>query len=155
MVEEVEKQGWMSPVDLAWAAGLFEGEGSVRINSPTQRNLGALIVDVANTDEAIVAFFHQGWGGYFRRVNARSERRKDFWRWRLAALEAARFLRDISPYLKSPRLRERIRLGLAFQDQKSKKTRTNRGASYRTQQQAYFQRMKVLNQRGSDGRRKS
>lgn len=37
MVEEVEKQGWMSPVDLAWAAGLFEGEGSVRINSPTQR----------------------------------------------------------------------------------------------------------------------
>lgn len=32
----------MTPVELAWSAGLFEGEGSVRINTATRRNLGEL-----------------------------------------------------------------------------------------------------------------
>lgn len=137
----------MTPLDLAWAAGLFEGEGSIRINVPTRRNLGALLVDVVNTDEHIVNFFHSGWGGHLKRTAAKGNR-KAFWTWRAAALMAARFLREIAPYLRSPRLRERLSVALEFQAQKTT-THANRQSVYRIRQVAYYERMKHLNRRGN------
>lgn len=48
-------------VDLAWSAAIIEGEGSIRINSATHRNLGALIVSVTNTDREIIDWFQSHW----------------------------------------------------------------------------------------------
>jgi hypothetical protein len=137
----------VTPVELAWAAGMFEGEGSVRINVPTKRNLGSLLVDMVNTDAEVVAFFDERWPGYLRQVAFEGGHRRDYWRWRCAALVAARFLTDVLPYLRTDRVREKALLGLEFQDQKTA-ARSNRTPEYAARQRSYYERMAVLNQRG-------
>jgi hypothetical protein len=107
----------MTPVELAWAAGLFEGEGSVRISKPAFRNWGTLNVDVPNTDKEIVDFFAQRWAGSVHYTAAHA-RQREVWRWRCAARQAAAFLEEIRPFIRTSRVRERIEHGLAFQAQK-------------------------------------
>lgn len=136
----------MTDIELAWAGGIFEGEGSVRINSPTQRNLGALLVDMVNTDKALVEFFNERWPGYFRSVSPAGNRRI-FWRWRIAAHDAAEFLRAVQPFLRGEK-RARVALGLEYQLQKVQ-SKANRTPEYRARQISYFDRMKALNSRGS------
>jgi hypothetical protein len=136
----------VSPEELAWAAGMFEGEGSVRVNVPTRRNLGALLVDIANTDAEIVAFFQARWPGYMRPVRGTGNRR-DFYVWRAAALVAARFLNDVLPYLRTARVREKALLGLDFQAQKTSGAE-RLTAEYAARQRDYYDRMKLLNRRG-------
>lgn len=139
----------MNAADLAWAAGMFEGEGSVRINSPTRRNLGALLCDLPNTDREVVAFYQNGWPGYMREVTAPTNpRQRPYWRWRVAALVAARFLTDVLPYLRTERVRERALLGLEFQAGKSTTHAVCRSPEYAERQRSYYERMRTLNRRG-------
>lgn len=137
--------GRVPDLELAWAAGVFEGEGSVRINKPTQRNRGALLCDMVNTCPEITQFFADRWGGYHRPVPA-APPRNAYWRWRVAALEAARFLRDIRPYLRTAKYLTRVELALSFQDQKRRAH--NRGALYLATQDEYYEQMRDLNVRG-------
>lgn len=133
----------MIPTELAWAAGLFEGEGSVRISKPAARNWGSLNVDVPNTDEAIVRFFADRWGGSIH-YSAPSGRRRGYWRWRCAAKQAAEFLVVIRPYIVSPRVAQKIDHGLEFQQQKRKSS----DESYRQDQWEAYWWMAELNVRG-------
>lgn len=142
----------LSVAELAWAAGFFEGEGSVRINSATRRNHTALMALVPNTDESLVRFFLERWGGSIQGRAAQGRRRR-FWRWTCSSRMAARFFRDILPYVVSPRIRAKIELALEFQLQKSRPGRQPEGdrAEYFGRQLEYFERMKVLNLRGPEG----
>jgi hypothetical protein len=134
-------------LDLAWAAGMFEGEGSVRINTPTRRNLGALLCDMVNTDVEVIAFYQGRWPGYMRQVAATPPRRP-FYRWRISSGVAAEFLNDILPYLRTARVREKALLGLEFQAGKTRDQSVNRTDAYRERQAGYYERMKALNVRG-------
>ncbi|MDP9350375.1 MAG: hypothetical protein M3P51_02365 [Chloroflexota bacterium] len=134
----------ITEVDLAWAAGLFEGEGSVRINPVTDRNWGHLTASVTSIDADIVGFFHDRWGGYCKSVSVGPGRRPAF-AWLIAARRAAAFLSQIQPYLRSERMREKVEWGLAFQAQKRLGAR---GEEYRATQQQYAERMAELNLRG-------
>lgn len=136
----------MTTEELAWAAGLFEGEGSVRVAPWTPRNRGALCCDIANTNIEIVAFFRERWGGQLTEYDAR-ERRRAYWRWRVYSLAAQALLNDILPYLRTRIYRERALLGLDYQAQKSKKP-DNRTPEYHARQVDYYERMRVLNRRG-------
>lgn len=130
--------------NMAWLAGVLESEGSIRINTPTKRNWGALLVDMVNTDLELVAPFQEHWPGYLREVPANGNRRA-YWRYRCAATVAARLLTDLMPYFRSERMRERALLALRFQAQKRAGVRTD---DYREQQQAFYEQMKALNVRG-------
>jgi hypothetical protein len=139
----------VTPEELAWAAGMFEGEGSVRINAPSPRNLGALLCDLPNTDEQVVAFYQQRWPGYMRQVLTPEDgSRRDFWRWRCAARVAAGFLSDVLPYLRTDRVREKALLGLEFQAGKSTTHAICRAPEYAARQRDYYDRMTALNLRG-------
>lgn len=137
----------MDVVDLAWAAGLFEGEGTVRINTATKRNLGHLIVSVVNTDRSTVEFFQDRWPGTLRGATGLNPlKQRPAWVWTVAARKAAAFLTDIQPYLRSERVRRKAALGLEFQAQKA---RTNWVSDeYRETQWLFFMEMKELNLRG-------
>jgi|SRR5216684_3094975 len=136
----------LAPEELAWQAGMFEGEGSVRINSRTVRNMGSLLADMVNVQPEVTRVFADAWGGYHRLVRMQPPRR-DHYRWRLASLQAAAFLRAIQPYLHTAVYRERVALGLEYQAQKIGGPR-NRTEEYAARQQNYYLRMKALNQRG-------
>ncbi len=141
----------MKPVDLAWAAGVFEGEGSIRINPSTKRNNGALLVDMVNTDPEMVQFFQTYWPGYMRGPLSRrgDGNWRDYYRYRSAAWVAARFLTDVLPYLRTERMRGKAELGLAYQAQKSKLSTVNRTPEYRARQVWFYEQMAALNLRGA------
>ncbi len=143
---EVPDPPALSVAELAWGAGMFEGEGSVRINVATTHNNGALLVDLVNTDETLVRWFSDRFGGSVRHGKLRGNRRP-YWRWRAASLLAASFLRAIYPYVKGEK-RERVALALEFQAQKVSGW-GNRAAAYAARQRDYYERMKRLNHRGA------
>lgn len=137
----------MNEIELAWAAGLFEGEGSVRINGFRPNALGALSVELANCDMEIIEFFRARWGGAVRTAKLKPPRRQAYY-WRLAARQAAAFLEELRPYLRTARYRARADLAIVYQFQKVN-SRENRTPAYRDRQQAFYEEMAALNIRGS------
>lgn len=139
----------MTAVELAWAAGLFEGEGTVRINKPSnnRKNCGSLLASVVNTDRQVLEFFQARWPGYMKSATGLGPRQKPAWVWVIAATKAAAFLRDIRPFVVRDRVRQRIDHGLYFQGQK----RRGRGRSspeYIEDQWNAYWWMCHLNERG-------
>lgn len=134
----------MSISELYWQAGMFEGEGSIRISKPNRTNWGYLCVDLANTDKTIVNIFQQMWGGRIAYYEPGGNR-KPYWRWRCYAIAARDFLRCMWPCLLTDKYRHRCVVGMDFQDQKE----SNRSdIEYRNRQWMFYSRMKVLNHRG-------
>lgn len=135
-------------VELAWAAGLFEGEGTVRINKPTKRNLGHLVVSVVNTDRDVLDFFQQRWPGYMKPATGLDPRRqRPAWVWVVAARRAAEFLRCIRPFLVRRMVMKRIEHALDFQDGK-RVGRATRTREYVEEQWFAYLWMRELNARG-------
>jgi len=139
-----------SEILLAWMAGIFEGEGSIRIDKPTRRNMGSLVIDLPNTDKEITDPFFTEWGGHYRKVEA-CGRKRAYWRWRIASRNAFAFLLELYPYFRTERVRRRAELGISFQRQKQ----MHGGrvpAGYLERQVEYYEKMKVLNRRGYQAR---
>jgi hypothetical protein len=139
-------------IELAWAAGLFEGEGTIRINKPSLRNWGSLCVSVVNTDRQIVDWFQVRWPGYMKASTGLRPEQRPAWVWVIAAHSAAAFLEQIGPYVVRDRVRERIALALRFQSEKRSDVRRmsddDRHAYAQAQWEAYWW-MCELNKRGN------
>ena len=106
--------------ELAYMAGIFDGEGCIRINRdnlPQYRGgkRYELRVSITSTDEWLCKYFRENWGGY---IHCEIKPfRKSFWRWALVARQSMLFLEALLPYL-------HIKLAqaeLALQFQKIKK----------------------------------
>lgn len=142
----------MTATDLSWAAGLFEGEGSIRINKATRHNLGHLVASVTNTDREVVAFFQSRWPGYMKSVSGLRVDQRQAWRWVVASRRAASFIAAIRPFLQTRRVIEKADFGLSFQRQKTSAHAVCRSDEYREQQFNAYLWMKELNVRGATGR---
>jgi hypothetical protein len=137
----------LTEVELAWAAGLFEGEGAIKIDRASAYQC-RLMVALRMTDLDIVCFFHERWGGSFGPHKVRPECRPQ-WSWAVVSRMAGAFLEDVSPYFRSPRVREKAAVALAFQGQKRAGNRTaSEFNQYRSEQWAYWAEMRDLNRRG-------
>lgn len=135
--------------DLAWAAGLFEGEGTVRINKPSRRNTGALLASVVNTDRQVSEWFQTRWPGFMKRATGLDpSRQRPAWVWVVAARRAVAFLSAIRPFVVRDLVRARIDHGLAFQAEKSASPLVNRSVAYAEQQWIAYWWMRELNARG-------
>jgi hypothetical protein len=136
----------MTPLEKAWAAGILEGEGTIRINKARMRNLGHLQVSVVNTDIEIVKFFQDRWPGSLKGLHPLGNRRAAFL-WTVVSRKAESFLIEIEPYVLTNRVKEKIKIGLRFQSQKNKHGGIVTD-QYREQQWLFFMAMKELNLRG-------
>jgi len=134
--------------DMNYQAGMFEGEGSIRINKPTKRNMGSLLVDLANTVQSIPLEFQKMWGGSIK-YHPPQGRRKGYWRWRAASKMAEAFLLAMWPCLRTSKYKARCVLALDFQSQKATYGRWV-GSDYLDRQWRFYERMKELNHRGHD-----
>lgn len=133
---------------IAWAAGLFEGEGSIRINKATKRNLGHLVVSVVNTDYQVLEFFQRRWPGYLKRATGLRPDQRPAWVWVVAARKAAAFLEAISPFVVRDIVKARIDCALKFQRDKAVPGATRVSDEYRAEQFGSYLWMKELNMRG-------
>jgi len=111
----------ISEPERAYAAGLIDGEGSIRM---TRRGSDGgktfrvgqhtLMVEMTNTDESLIKWMQERFGGsvyYAPEDVSRNAREK--WHWRVSANKALHCLDAVWPYLVSKR--QQAKLGRRFQ----------------------------------------
>ena len=98
-------RGVMRQTDLAWAAGLFDGEGCVSLRPrqrANQRTRGyELRVEASMTDQATIQRLQSLFGGTCRFDEARQRRCPDWqpqWSWVLGTGQSVAFLQRVRPY---------------------------------------------------------
>lgn len=105
--------------DLAWAAGFFEGEGSVDIKKRPDNNY-LIRVSASNCVSAYLRRLSLMFGGkvYPRKdvdMRAKTQKRHK-WTWEIGADMAYRFLGAIFPYMSSSGKIEEAKLAMEFQE---------------------------------------
>ena len=104
----------MQSIELAWAAGFYDGEGSTGVERRRQapgrgQPYVGLVVEVTQVDERPLRRFAAAVG--VGRINLRPRRgnRQPQWRWRAAGGAARRALRALWPYLSEPKREQALR----------------------------------------------
>ena len=117
----------MKKTDLAYTAGLMDGEGCIAIyKRPSKTSKDkirfSLTVTIGISNEWIPQWLKLAYGGSIRPQRLPS--RRVFWSWVIEAQQALGFLKLITPYLHLKR--PQAELAIKFQEQK----RRGRGANH-------------------------
>ena len=114
--------------DIAYVAGLFDGEGYVDIYSASTSKKSKspslmLRVIISQKDGSVMNWLDKTFGGYVR-----MERRKESWiyRWELKSQKAKNFLKLILPYLKIKHAQ--ATLAIEFEEVKGQYLETLKGS---------------------------
>lgn len=91
-------QAVVSADELAYIAGLFDGEGCVTFARCRKWHYVTSLV--TNTDRDILEYLQGLFGGNISRLSLRKPGWKQGWSWRLTGSEAVEFLAAIQPWLK-------------------------------------------------------
>lgn len=130
----------------AWAAGIFEGEGTVSICKGGRKSQTRERVSVTNVDRQLLDAIHVAWpGGRMRCVGARSKNARDAWEWSISAEAAMRFLLDITPFLVTDRVRSKLGV---YTEHFYTRMSGSRDDARRSRLLAIHQQMRTLNRRG-------
>jgi hypothetical protein len=106
----------IAPTVAAYAAGLFDGEGHISIQTPLLKENGRryhrLMLSLVNTDKRLVDWLIEQFGGYVSYHRRPTNGHQDSWGWATNSQVAEQFLRAIQPYavLKA----EQIEIALAL-----------------------------------------
>lgn len=138
----------VTELDLAWAAGLFEGEGCISIGVRNSDETYRLICIIGSTDRETIEFFHRRWGGYFQRGFGKQPNHKPSWTWTLIGPKAAAFLAAIQPHVRTQKTREKLELGIRFQSGRLPGGTGGYMPGYKEGQRQIYQTMRRLNRRG-------
>lgn len=82
-----------------YAAGYFDGEGSITISYARQKRFYRIVVQIGTTDSRIVKLFHKRWGGSINTWNPRKPNRKLVWNYRVTGHKANNLVTDLLPHL--------------------------------------------------------
>jgi hypothetical protein len=137
----------MTEANLNWAAGLFEGEGTVTIAVRNSDETYRVVCTLGSTDEQLIDLFQAWWPGYKQPAYGERPGRKPAWYWTVIAHKATVFMRTIRPYLRTERVQRKIDLALDFQSFRTRGPACRTDA-YKERQRAIYQSMKALNKRG-------
>ncbi len=104
----------MKKTDLAYTAGIIDGEGCIGIQKTTYAN--AIYVAVVNTNEWLIRWLRFCYGGNIRIEKSRGPNNKPQFRWAIHTKQAGEFLKLVSPYLRLKR--PQAELALSFQSRR-------------------------------------
>lgn len=110
----------MKRTDLAYFAGIIDGEGSISLikrNKRTKSNTFTLTVIVGNTNEWLIQQLKFSFGGGVYLIEGGGNN-KDSWQWKICARKALIFLESVYPYLKIKKPQARI--AITFQKHKKR-----------------------------------
>lgn len=140
----------------AYAAGLVDGEGCIRINegrSPAKTWLDGgsrytALVEVANTDPRMIEFLRSRWGGHISNMRERADlNRRAAQRWTVVSEQVLPFLDDIFPFL----IVKRTQAKLVRRYQRFVQYKGRHGPEalrVLPLQQRFYSMLRVLNRRG-------
>jgi len=99
---------------LAYAAGLFDGEGTVTLakhhsSDPFRRP----VVSMTSTTRELIEFMHRNFGGNIRSQKVYQEHHKQSWAWKAEYTDAVECLKLLCPFLLEPSKIHRAKLILS------------------------------------------
>lgn len=139
----------MKKTDLAYFAGIFDGEGSVTISirkpAPQRHQRSPchyLRVCVGNTNEWLIRQHEFAFGGHIskREDPGKDGKCKTAWMWTVTSTQAAQFLQAILPYLHIKRPQAEIGLSL----QRDRKVRRARAIPVSSEELAVREAQRLL-----------
>jgi hypothetical protein len=132
----------LTDAQKVYAAGFFDGEGSIQITPPRKSKGFSLHVSVAQSESTTLEWLCTLWGG-----SVGQHGRPGVSVWRIHTAAAGRFLADIEPYLRIKR--QQAQLAIAFQNGQRIGRRLN--SQYIAECEALRQQLRALH--GNIGRR--
>jgi len=102
----------MKRTDLAYVAGMLDGDGYISICRNRCKPQTMLRVGISNTNQWLIEWLHFGFGGGISKHKERGNC-KTKWNWIISSNKAVEFLKLISPYLKLKR--PQAELAIQFQ----------------------------------------
>lgn len=135
-------------IGLVWAAGLFEGEGTITLARRGHDDTYRLQTQVSSTDEEIVDFFVTTWGGWKVPFYGDRPGRQPGWQWIAAGPTAEQFLRGIAPHVLTLRVWQKLQIALHFRRHQATWRGPATDPDYKATQHALYLEMKYLNRRG-------
>lgn len=139
--------------DNAWAAGLFEGEGTISIGRFERRgrHYTRPVITLTMTDEWVINYFAQRWpGGHVGTYQPKKGNARLAYRWTLQSRNTIRkFLGDVRPEFRTQRVRDKAALLIEDMDARVQGRPRDAGSeAYREACLDRYRRMKELNRRG-------
>jgi hypothetical protein len=138
----------MRKADIAYAAGLFDGEGCITIAKAwyrkpdgTRRYYHALRLTLAMVDKAPVHWLADLFGGSVKPHSPGNKKYRPQWRWEVRSLKAEKMLNAIYPYLKVKR--KQADLAFLFRNTYSNSTKKTLPEMFGLRE-AFFNRMKTI-----------
>ena len=133
----------MKRTDLAYVAGIIDGEGYIGLTRQGKSRSIRLTVSVDNTNEWLIQWLHFAFGGSIYLRHRRKENWKPQWSWIITCLRASDFLKLVYPFLRIKKPQAEI--AIKFQEA--------RRGHYMTDEERVIAEakriiMKGLNQRG-------
>lgn len=112
----------LTKTDLAYTAGIIDGEGSIRIQKHRrvdyyQGHHYCMVVAVCMCDMAVPTWLHLKFGGSLNSYKGRKQGYKREYHWTITTKNAKKFLELILPYLKQKQGQARV--AIEFQEMKS------------------------------------
>ena len=133
----------LSIADLAWTAGIIDGEGSIFVmkqkRDDRDRDTNYILrVSVQSTDPYMTSQLKEMFpeGAEFSVRRDPRENCSDTLKWQLSGKKAARFLKEIIPFMRVKT--EQARLAIEFQTSTKKHWRHMTPEDYEKQEQMYF-----------------
>lgn len=112
----------MKKEDLAYTAGIIDGEGCIGLHKRGSRNGVYLSVSVGITDEWMCQWLKFAYGGGVYIYYSKNPKWKNHWEWSVAGKRALDFLKLIYPYLRLKKPQAEI--AIKFQEEKINRVRT-------------------------------
>jgi len=146
--EELAKPSHLKPLDAAWIAGLFEGEGTITISTGGRSGYTRPVICLTSTDLQMIDILNKIWPGYIRTFvpNTKSKNAKTAQTWVLnSGLKCFQFARDVLPYIRTERVRKKFEILIEYMQDAHP---YNRDPDRKIRQQGRLQQMRELNRRG-------
>lgn len=89
--------------DLAYCAGLFDGEGCISL-CKDNNSVYRLYIKISSTDYSLLEWVQEHFGGSIYRERKGTEKRKESWGWNCKINDHIIFLFSILPFTKIKRL---------------------------------------------------
>jgi len=138
----------ISPADLAWAAGHFEGEGTISISAERRNGYARPLASLASTDREIIELFSAWWPTSIagKKPRVPSANARPVYRWEINSASKVRaFIDQIGPYLRTARCRAKFEVVSEFTD----KVLAPHQGKVKQRHPEYIALIRRLNHRGS------
>ena len=87
----------------AYIAGLIDGEGTITLTRHKKNEFRSPVVSMVNTDKELLAYIRGHYGGSMCSQKTYKSHHKQAWTWNVSGNRALALLRDVMPFLRSPR----------------------------------------------------